>query len=306
MNKTLIAVVGPTAIGKTSWAIRLAKRYNTEIISADSRQFYREMNIGTAVPTEKELSEVRHHFIQHISVSHPWSVGDFEKAALNLLEELFDQFDIVIAVGGSGLYIKALIEGLDSFPEVPISIREELNKQLIVEGQDSLKEELRTTDPDYYAVVDLNNPHRLIRALEVFRASGKPYSSFLKKDKTKRFFKTIYLGIEAPRDIIYQRIEERIDRMMRSGLLDEAKDLMAHKDLTPLQTVGYQELFEFLAGEWDLAKAVAEIKKNTRRYAKRQLTWLRKNQDIIWVDYQENPSIVFDKINVQLSKLHDV
>ncbi len=302
MKKILIAVVGPTAIGKTSWAIKLARHFSTEIISTDSRQFYKEMKIGTAVPSETELAQVRHHFIQHRSIHDPWSVGDFEKAALKRLEELFTHNDRVIAAGGSGLYLKALAEGLDNFPDVPTSVRQHLNEEFETKGLAFLQEQLKIADPDYYVQVDLQNPHRLIRALEVFRSSGRPYSSFLDKGRIQRPFEVFYLGIGADRKEVYRRINARVDLMMEEGLLKEAGELIKYKDLKAMQTVGYQELFKNIEGNWDLERAIEEIKKNTRRYAKRQLTWLRKNDTIFWIDHQEEFDEVIGKIETELSQ----
>ena len=297
MEKTLLAVVGPTAIGKTSWSLQLAKHYNTEILSTDSRQFYREMTIGTAAPTASELNSVPHHFIHHLSIFEPWSVGDFEREALGLLAKLFKKHNMVLAVGGSGLYLKALTEGLDDFPETKPGTREKLNKTYETEGIEALQQELLKYDPQYYNIVDTKNPHRLIRALEVYYSSGKPYSSYLNQEKKQRPFRTIYLGLNAERTQLYKRIEKRVDQMMERGLLSEVEKLYEHRNLSSLQTVGYQELFEYLDGNWDLQKAVEEIKKNTRRYAKRQMTWFRKNKEIIWIDYDEDLELVLKKID---------
>ncbi|MGB5236569.1 MAG: tRNA (adenosine(37)-N6)-dimethylallyltransferase MiaA [Flavobacteriaceae bacterium] len=302
MKKTLIAVVGPTAIGKTSWAIQLARHFKTEIISTDSRQFYKEMKIGTAVPSKNELASAKHHFIQHRSIIDPWSVGDFEKSALNGLEELFTHHNLVIAAGGSGLYLKAMVEGLDQFPNVPPTIRQELNEEFSIKGLGNLQSQLKKADPEYYKQVDLQNPHRIIRALEIFRTCGRPYSSFLGKEVQNRHFGVFYLGIGAERSEVYRRINERVDMMMEAGLLDEARELFQYRDLKALQTVGYQELFQYIEGKWDLDMAVSEIKKNTRRYAKRQLTWLRKNDAIFWVDHKANVAEVIDKIETELKQ----
>lgn len=300
MENTLIAVVGPTAIGKTPWAICLAKHYKTEIVSADSRQFYKEMAIGTAVPTKEEQLEVTHHFIQHRSIKEPWSVGDFEGAALLLLNQLFKQYRIVVAVGGSGLYLQALTEGLDHFPDVDPSIRKELQNECDAKGLAYLQRELEMVDPKYYEVVDLQNPQRVMRALEIFRGSGKPYSTYLNKPKAKRQFRTLYLGVMADRELIYKRIENRVDQMMESGLLEEVRPLLKYKDFLALQTVGYQELFKYLEGLCELEQAVEEIKKNTRRYAKRQMTWFRRNKDILWIDHEANFPEVLKMIEAKL------
>ncbi|MHA7865628.1 tRNA (adenosine(37)-N6)-dimethylallyltransferase MiaA [Flagellimonas marinaquae] len=299
-KKVLLAVVGPTAIGKTALGIQLAKHFDTEILSADSRQFFKEMEIGTAVPSQEELAQVPHHFIQHKSIFDPYSVGDFEKDAIDFLNELFQQKDTVVMVGGSGLYVDAVVNGLDEFPEVDPSIRAELNEELKKNGLSSLQEELKRKDPSYYKIVDLENPHRLIRALEVCRASGQPFSSFLNRPRPKRPFKTLYIGLEAPREVIYERINQRVDLMMEKGLLDEAQQLYPNQKLNALQTVGYKELFEYLDGHCTLESAVSEIKKNTRRFAKRQLTWLRKNNDILWVPYDGKPEKVLQMIKDRL------
>ena len=282
----LINIVGPTAIGKTSLAIQLANKFNTEIISADSRQFYKEMRIGTAVPSAEELQAAKHHFIQHISIEDNYNVGDFESDAIKKLDELFKNNKIVIMVGGSGLYTKSVLEGLDYFPEVSLEIRQELNLKLEKEGLDSLQQQLHKLDPDYYKIVDLENPHRVIRALEVCISSGKPYSSYLNQPKKKRNFTAISIGLSAEREIIYDRINRRVDLMITEGLMDEAKALFPKRELNALNTVGYKELFSYLEGKDSLETAVSEIKKNTRRFAKRQLTWFRKDQEINWFDYK--------------------
>ena len=282
----LINIVGPTAIGKTSLALQLANKFNTEIISADSRQFYKEMSIGTAVPSAEELQAAKHHFIRHISIEDNYNVGDFESDAIKKLDELFKNNKIVIMVGGSGLYTKSVLEGLDYFPEVSLEIRQELNLKLEKEGLDSLQQQLHKLDPDYYKIVDLENPHRVIRALEVCISSGKPYSSYLNQPKKKRNFTAISIGLSAEREIIYDRINRRVDLMIAEGLLDEAKALFPKRELNALNTVGYKELFSYLEGKDSLETAVSEIKKNTRRFAKRQLTWFRKDQEINWFDYK--------------------
>jgi len=299
-SKVLLAVVGPTAIGKTALGIQLAKHFDSEILSADSRQFFKEMKIGTAVPSAEELNQAPHHFIQHKSIFDPYSVGEFEKDAIALLDRLYQKKDIAIMVGGSGLYVDAVISGLDEFPEVDPQIRETLNKELEDNGLESLQKELKQRDPEYYKKVDLENPHRLIRALEVCRAADKPYSSFLNQQKPERLFKSLYVGIDAPREIVYERINARVDLMMDAGLLNEAKRLYPHRKLNALQTVGYKELFEYIDGHCTLEFAVSEIKKNTRRFAKRQITWLRKNEAILWVPYDGNPEKVLQMVTDRL------
>ncbi|WP_079721540.1 tRNA (adenosine(37)-N6)-dimethylallyltransferase MiaA [Salegentibacter holothuriorum] len=282
----LLNIVGPTAIGKTSLAIKLANKFNTEIISADSRQFYKEMSIGTAVPSKEELRAAKHHFIQHISIEDNYNVGDFETEAIQKLNELFQHKNFAIMVGGSGLYTKSVLQGLDYFPEVSLEIRQELNLKLEKEGLAPLQHQLQKLDPHYFKIVDIENPHRVIRALEVCISSGKPYSSYLNQPKKKRDFTTISIGLDADRKIIYDRINHRVDLMMEEGLLQEARSLFPKRQLNALNTVGYKELFSFLEGKDSLETAISEIKKNTRRFAKRQLTWFRKDQEINWFDNQ--------------------
>ncbi len=286
--KTLICVVGPTAIGKTAMGIQLAKAFDTEIISADSRQFYREMSIGTAVPTEEELAEVRHHFIHSRSIFEDYSVGDFERDAIELLSDLYTEKDVVVLVGGSGLYVDAVVNGLDDFPKVEAKIREELKQQLEKNGIEALQRELKAIDPETYANIDLQNKQRLIRAIEIYRGTGAPYSSFLRNKQNKRGFRSVYIGLTADREIVYDRINRRVDQMLEQGLLDEAKKLFEHRSLNALQTVGYKELFDWMAGDATFDEAVEEIKKNSRRFAKRQGTWYRKNEQVHWFDYQTN------------------
>lgn len=291
-NKQLIVVAGPTAIGKTKLAIQLAQNYNTEIVSFDSRQFYKEMNIGTAVPSQEELQAVPHHFIQNLSIHQDYSVGDFERDTLQLIDELFLKHDKIILVGGSGLYEKAVTEGLDSFPEVDKIIRQELIYEWDIYGLDKLVEELKEVDPIYYELVDKQNPVRIIRALEIYRGTGKPFSSFRKNNFSARNFTVLKVVLELPRQEIYDRINHRVDVMMKNGLLEEVKSLYEFKHLNSLQTVGYRELFDYLDGKIDLDFALEEIKKNTRRYAKRQLTWYRKDERAKWFRPDEFEEIV--------------
>lgn len=298
----LISVVGPTAIGKTSLAIKLARYYNTEIISADSRQFFREMSIGTAVPSKEELDAAPHHFIQHISVEENYSVGDFERDAISKLDELFRKHKVVIMVGGSGLYVKAILEGLDDFPRVDPGLREKLNVIYETKGIEPLQQQLKDLDPEYYEVADIKNPHRLIRALEICIGSGKTYSSFLNRKKPERNFKAINIGLEANREIIYDRINRRVDLMMDEGLLEEAEALYPKRRLNALNTVGYKELFDYLKGIHSLETAVAEIKKNTRRFAKRQLTWFRKQEQICWFDFNTSSEKVIEYIEGKIAE----
>ena len=292
----LISIVGPTAIGKTALSIKIANFFSTEIISADSRQFYKEMSIGTAVPTSEELAAAPHHFIQNRSIFEDYSVGDFERDAIDTLDQLFQKKDIVVMVGGSGLYVDAVTKGLDHFPEIPSEIRKQLNNEFQNKGIEFLQKELKKIDPEYYQRVDLQNQHRLIRAIEVYRTTGLPYFSYLNKEKPARKFETIYIGLTADREIIYNRINQRVDIMMHEGLLEEAKQLLPNKDLNALQTVGYRELFRYFDGEINKEFAVEEIKKNTRRFAKRQGTWFRKNSDIQWFDFDDNFSEIISFI----------
>ena len=286
--KHLIVLVGPTAIGKTHWAIQIAKHFNSEILSADSRQFYREMRIGTAVPSRSELQAVPHHFIQHKSMHDTYSVGDWVHDATNLLNDLFEKHDVLVVTGGSGLYINALLYGLDEFPEIDPQIREDLNKQLIEEGLAALQAQLQKVDPEYFEKVDLDNPHRVIRALEVSIGSGQPYSSFLGKKKVTHHFNPILIGLRTDREILYNRINSRVDAMIDQGLVEEARELYTYRNLNALQTVGYQELFSYFERELSLEEAIEAIKMNTRRYAKRQLTWLRKMEEVSWFS-MDNP-----------------
>lgn len=282
MEHSLITIVGPTAIGKTAIAITLAKYLNTEILSCDSRQFFKEMCIGTAIPSALELRSVPHHFIQHISVNTSYSVGDFERESLAFIENFFKKKQSLIMVGGSGLYEKAITEGLNKFPSIPANIREDLNWEWKEKGIEPLQKELRIKDIEYYNKVALENPHRLIRALEVIRFTGKPYSYFLQQPKKKRSFRTIKIGLFDEREKIYQNINQRVEAMMESGLLHEAERLYPYRHLNALNTVGYKELFDYFDGKMSLEKAIDEIKKNTRRFAKRQLTWYRKDKEVQW------------------------
>ncbi len=279
MNKSRILLIigGPTASGKTSLAIRLARHFGTEILSCDSRQFFRKMDIGTAKPSQAELALAPHHFIDSLSIEEDYSVGDYERDALALLEELYKKHSLVIMAGGSGLYQKAVCEGLDAFPEVAPAVRQKVENWHQQEGIESLQEKLKRIDPDYYSIVDLQNPHRLIRALSVWEASGRPFSSFRKNKSLHRPFFPVYIELHWERSVLYERINQRVDHMMEQGLLEEARQLYPHKDLTALQTVGYQELFAYLDGRISLEEAVDLIKRNSRRYAKRQLTWTRRD-----------------------------
>ena len=296
MKNTLITIVGPTAIGKTALSIKLSQHFNSDIISCDSRQFFKEMTIGTAVPDVNELAAAQHHFIQNRSIFEAYNVGAFERDALNTLNTLFLKNSTQIMVGGSGLYVDAVLKGLDYFPDVAPEIRETLTKRLEIEGIEVLQEELKKLDVEAYTSIAIDNPHRLTRALEICIGSGKTYSSFKNKPKAPRNFKSIKVGLNADREIIYNRINQRVDIMIENGLLEEAKLVYPHKHLNALQTVGYRELFEYFDGNYTLDFAISEIKKNTRRFAKRQLTWFRKDTETIWFDYKEDIDRFLDKI----------
>ncbi|OIQ29148.1 MAG: tRNA (adenosine(37)-N6)-dimethylallyltransferase MiaA [Bacteroidetes bacterium MedPE-SWsnd-G2] len=300
-QKYLISVVGPTAIGKTALSIKLANYFNTEIISADSRQFFKEMQIGTAAPSKEELEAAPHHFIHNKSVTEDYSVGQFEKEGITCITTLHKKHDVVILVGGSGLYVDAITKGLDYFPEVSPEIRSELNQRLKDEGLLALQNQLQKLDLKSYSTIAIDNPKRVIRALEICIASGQPYSSFLRQHNNKRPFKTITIGLTAEREIIYDRINRRVDIMMDSGLLDEVKSLLPHQHLNALNTVGYKEIFKYLNNDWTLDFAISEIKKNSRRFAKRQLTWFRKSPNTLWFDYQDNPKDIIKVIETHMN-----
>jgi tRNA dimethylallyltransferase len=294
--KTLIAIVGPTAIGKTALSILLAQRYQTEIISADSRQFFREMEIGTAKPSALELQQVPHHFINSHSISSFFSTGDFEIEALQKLEELFKLHDVAIMVGGSGLYINAVCNGLDELPPTDMLIREELNQLFLREGLAPIQNRLSQLDPEYFARVDQSNTQRTIRGLEFVLSTGEKLSAYQTNTKKVRPFNIIKIGLNRPRTILYDQINNRVDQMMERGLLEEVKKLIPYKNLNALNTVGYTELFSYLKQESTLQTAVDKIKQNTRRFAKRQLTWFGKDKEIKWFEPNE-----FDEINTYLS-----
>lgn len=284
LDKTLIVIAGPTASGKTAAAIQLAQHYHTVIVSADSRQFFREMSIGTAKPTEEELAAAPHYFINSHSITEPFSVGDFERECMQLLDELFKKHDVVILVGGSGLYIKAITEGFDELPTADPDIRDRLNTELAANGIAALQERLKQVDPTYYTEVDINNPQRVIRALEVYEATGNPISSYRKSIVNKRPFHIIKFGLDMPRAKLYNRINQRVDMMVNDGLVEEVAALTPYRHYNALNTVGYSELFEYFDGKTDMDTAIAAIKQNTRRFAKRQLTWFRKDKELIWMD----------------------
>ncbi len=283
ITKTLKVIYGPTAVGKTTYAIKLAQELNTEILSADSRQFYKEMKIGTAVPEKEELESVKHHFIQHKSIHEDYNVGLFERDAINKIDELFKRFDTLIMVGGSGLYMDGVCKGLDSFPEITPTLRENLRQDYLKNGLEWLQNEVKIFDPDYFKSADIHNHQRLLRCLEVCRQSGQSYSSFKKAQKNIRPFEVEYYSIKMDRETLYNRINKRVDIMMDKGLLSEVESLKNFQHLNALKTVGYKELFSHLNNELTLEQAVDQIKQNTRRYAKRQLTWLNR-YPIKWVE----------------------
>uniref|UniRef100_A0A4W5LEU0 tRNA dimethylallyltransferase n=1 Tax=Hucho hucho TaxID=62062 RepID=A0A4W5LEU0_9TELE len=303
--KYLITIVGPTAIGKTALGIDLANHYNCEIISCDSRQFFKEMTIGTAVPNPEELSAAKHHFIQNKSIFDNYTVGDFEKEALAKIEELFLNNDFVVLVGGSGLYVDAILKGFDEFPSIDPSIRENVNSQYEKLGIEYLQLQLASLDPEYFKSITsenpqtLQNPQRMMRFVEVCIGSGKPYSSFLNQKKNNRNFTPIIIGLEAERNVIYDRINQRVDIMLNEGLLAEAEKLYPNKELNALQTVGYRELFSYMDGEFTLPFATEEIKKNTRRFSKRQLTWFKRKENTKWFDYLTNRTEIIKYIEKQ-------
>lgn len=290
--KTLIVVVGPTAIGKTDLAIKLAQHYQTEIISADSRQFFKEMEIGTAKPSAEELAAAPHHFINSHSIKTLFSTGDFEVQALKRIESLFKHHNTLIMVGGSGLYIDAVCKGLDKLPEIDLNIREQLNQQFNNEGIESIKTQLQAVDPEYFEKVDQSNPQRMIRGLEVFLSTGKKLSSFLTASQKQRPFNMIKIGLNTNRTLLYNRINQRVDIMLETGLLAEVERLKPYQHYNALHTVGYTELFDYLAGKTDLASAIALIKQNTRRFAKRQLTWFKRDENITWFEPSAYPAII--------------
>lgn len=298
-KKNLITIIGPTAIGKTSLGIEIASHFKCDIISADSRQFFKEMTIGTAVPLKEELKAAKHHFIQNKSIFEEYTVGDFEREAINKLDELFAANDYAVMAGGSGLYIDAVLKGFDDFPDIDISVREQLIAKYEEFGIQYLQQELERLDPIHYGNVAKENPQRLMRALEVCIGSGRPYSSFLNIKKNSRNFTSIVIGLEADREIMYNRINQRVDIMIESGLEEEARELYPNKKLNALQTVGYRELFNYFDGEFSRDFAIEEIKKNTRRFAKRQMTWFKRNEAVKWFNFTTPPDEIINYIETQ-------
>ncbi len=283
-EKRLIVIAGPTAVGKTSYAIKLAQEYNTEIISTDSRQFYRELQIGTAAPTEEELNAAPHHFIGNLSIHNYYNVSIYEKEAIKKIEELFKTHDTVIAVGGSGLYIDALCYGIDNLPDAEPKLRQEIKDKFAKYGIEYLQDEVRRLDPDYFAKADIYNHKRLQRALEVCIQTGKTYSSQRTEKKIKRNFKIEKIVMNMPREILYDRINKRVDIMVKDGLIEEVKGLIPNKNLNALNTVGYKELFQYFDNKISLEQAITDIKTHSRRYAKRQLTWFKRYDDFTWIE----------------------
>ena len=302
----LITIIGPTAIGKTSLSIALAQHFDCEIVSCDSRQFFKEMGIGTAVPSEEELTLATHHFIQNKSIFEKFTVGDFEKEAIAKLDELFLKNNIQIMVGGSGLYVDAILKGFDDFPDVNNSIREVINTDYKEFGINYLQDKLKELDADYYQQLKLENPQtlqnpqRMKRFVEVCLGTGEPYSSFLNQKKNQRSFTPIIIGLEADREIMYDRINQRVDSMIKKGLVKEAERLFPNKELNALQTVGYRELFDYFEGKISLEFAIEEIKKNTRRFSKRQLTWFKRTENVAWFDFKSKKESIIDHIKSQI------
>lgn len=291
-NKTVLIICGPTAVGKTSAAILLAKHFHTKIISADSRQCYKELDIGVARPSEKELQQVPHYFIASNSVNEKINAAYFERFALQKVNELFQQHDVVIMVGGTGLYIKAFVEGLDSIPEVDESIRKKIINEYEAKGLEWLQTEVKEKDPSYYAVGEIQNPQRLMRALEVMESTGRSVVEFRTNTKAKRDFNIIKIGLELPKEELHQNINTRVDKMIEDGLVDEVRSLNGYRDVNALQTVGYSEIFEHLDGKITLATAIEEIKKNTRHYAKRQMTWFKKDKEVNWLNAKQTGNMI--------------
>ena len=291
-NKHLIVLAGPTASGKTATAIKFAKAFDAEIISADSRQFYKELSIGTAAPTADELAQVKHRFVHNLSIEDKYDVADYERDVLNYLKQYFKAKNVAVMTGGSGLFIDAVCNGLDSMPDIDDDVRAKVTRMLEEGGLEALQREVEKNDPEYYGVVDRQNPRRLQRAVEVFYQTGKPYSTFRQRNVVKRDFDIIKLAILWDRDKLIERINKRVDMMMRQGLLDEVRSVYPKRHLNSLNTVGYKELFDYLDGRCSLEQAVEQIKINTRQYAKRQMTWLRKNSDYRWFTIDETDEII--------------
>jgi len=291
-SKTVIIIVGPTAAGKTSAAISLAKHFQTEIISADSRQCFKELKIGVARPSEEELKEVPHHFIASHSIEENINAAYFEQYALQKTNQLFQKHDIVVMVGGTGLYIKAFCEGLDEIPAIDESVRKNIIANYEEKGMKWLQDQVKEADPQFFAVGEIQNPQRMMRALEVIGSTGQSILDFRRNNKTQRSFNILKIGLELPKEELHQNINSRVDKMIGHGLIEEVKELIPFRNLNALQTVGYLEIFEFFDGKMSLEKAIDEIKKNTRQYAKRQMTWFKKDKEIQWVNAGETDAII--------------
>ena len=291
-TKILIIISGPTAVGKTAVAIAVARHFGSEIISADSRQIYREMSIGTAVPSPEEMKAVRHHFIQNKSVYDYYNAFMYETEVIKLLEDLFRRMNSVIMAGGSGLYINAVCHGIDDIPTVEPAVRQEMKELYAWEGIEGLRSLLKKVDPEYYKKADLRNPKRLLKALEITVQAGRPYSSFLTQTRKQRPFRILKAGLDLPREELYDRINRRVDRMIETGLMEEARRLYPHRDTNALNTVGYKELFDYFDKKISLDEAITRIKANTRKYARKQLTWFRKDPDIRWFHPEEKDKII--------------
>ena len=296
-NKKLIYIAGPTGIGKTDLSIILAKKLKTEIISCDSRQFYKELKIGTSPPTKKQLSEVNHYFIHNKSIHDIYNVGLYEKEAIKAINELFNKNDNIILVGGSGLYADSIIYGIDDFPDIPVIIRDKIIKQYNSKGIEHIQNRLKSLDPEYYNEVDLNNTYRMIRALEIIEYTNNKFSSYRTNNRKQRDFESHIILIECERKKLYSRINKRVDLMLKAGLEEEAYNLKEYKDLNPLNTVGYKEFFTYFENKISYSEAVKKIKQNSRNYAKRQITWLKKYKNSIKINYNDNTKSIFKKLN---------
>ena len=297
MKKLLLVIVGPTAVGKTTLAINLAKYFNTEIVSADSRQFYKELNIGTAKPTKKELRSVKHHLINNISILKDYNISEFEKDAINSIDSIFKNNNLAILVGGSGLYIDTILYGIDNIPKVDLAIREKLNIQFKKKGLKFIQDKLKKLDLEYYKKIDLNNYRRIIRALEVCISTGQPFSSYLKSKERKSRYNTLIIGLKKERKVLHQLINYRVDKMIENGLINEVRSVIENRKLNALNTIGYKEIFNYLEGKCSLEKAIENIKTNSRRYAKRQITWFNANKNIVWHEGEFNTDKIIESVN---------
>ena len=292
MNKTLIVITGPTAVGKTALCLEIAKHFDIPIINADSRQIYRELRIGTAQPTKEQMQEVKHYFVGTLGLDDYYSASLFEQQVLECLEQQFLTNDYALLSGGSMMYIDAVCDGIDDIPTIDDETRTLMKQRLADEGLEALVEELKRLDPEYYEIVDRQNPRRVVHALEICVMTGKTYTSFRKREKRQRPFQIIKIGLNRPREELYDRINQRVDQMMADGLLEEARSLYPLRHLNALNTVGYKELFDYLEGRWPLEEAVERIKGNTRRYARKQLTWYKKDERMKWFHPQETEQII--------------